>query len=169
MSETIVNKVADSGLITLDLEAYYPGEDIIIFDLKEYLFMGLVLKEKDFREALKGVDWEIYRNKFVGVVCTADAIIPPWAYMLIASYLQPIAKDVIFGNEKEVLKTVFIKNIQDIDVSGYADQRVVVKGCGDRAIDEFAYLEVTKRLRPVARTIMYGEPCSTVPVYKKKV
>jgi hypothetical protein len=168
MSEAIVNKVSESGLITLDLEQYYPREEVVLFDLKDYLFMRLILKEKDFREALKNQDWEVYRKKYVGVTCSADAIIPPWAYMLAASYLQPVAKDVIMGDEKEVHKTIFLQNIQGIDVNEFAGQRVVVKGCGETPIGEFAYMEITKRLRPVAKTIMYGEPCSTVPIYKNR-
>jgi hypothetical protein len=168
MSDAIVNKVSESGLITLDLEQYYPREEVVLFDLKDYLFMGLILKEKDFREALKSLDWELYRNKYVGVTCSADAIIPPWAYMLAAAYLQPVAKDVIMGDEKEVHKTIFLQNIQGIDVNEFTGQRVVVKGCGETPIGEFAYMEITKRLRPVTKTIMYGEPCSTVPIYKKQ-
>ena len=168
MSEPIVNKVADSGLVTLDLETYYPNEAIEEFDLKDYLFMGLVLKEKDFREALKKSDWESYRDKYVGVVCSADAIIPPWAYMLVASYLQPVAADVFICDAKRIQEILFLKNIRGIDLHDYTDQRVVVKGCGDKTIGDFAYLEVTKLLRPVAKSIMYGEPCSTVPIYKKK-
>ena len=167
MSEAIVNKVSESGLITLDLEQYYPRDEVVLFDLKDFLFMGLILKEKDFREALKNLDWEGYRNKYVGVTCSADAIIPPWAYMLAASYLQPVAKDVIMGDEKETHKTIFLQNIQRIDINEFAGQRVVVKGCGETPIGEFAYMEITKRLRPVAKTIMYGEPCSTVPIFKK--
>jgi len=167
MSDAIVNKVSESGLITLDLEQYYPRDTVALFDLKDYLFMGLILKEKDFREALKNLDWDAYRNKYVGVTCSADAIIPPWAYMLAAAYLQPVAKDVIMGDEKEVHKTIFLQNIQRIDVNEFTGQRVVVKGCGETPIGEFAYMEITKRLRPVAKTIMYGEPCSTVPIYKK--
>ena len=167
MSDAIVNKVSESGLITLDLEQYYPRDTVALFDLKDYLFMGLILKEKDFREALKNQDWEVYRKKYVGVTCSADAIIPPWAYMLAAAYLQPVAKDVIMGDEKEVHKTIFLQNIQGIDVNEFTGQRVVVKGCGETPIGEFAYMEITKRLRPVAKTIMYGEPCSTVPIYKK--
>ena len=168
MSEAIVNKVSESGLITLDLEQYYPREEVVLYDLKDYLFMGLILKEKDFREALKNLDWEVYKNKYVGVTCSADAIIPPWAYMLAASYLQPIAKDVIMGDEKEVHKTIFLKNIQRIDANEFTGQRVVVKGCGDVQIPEAAYLEITSKLRPFAKSIMYGEPCSTVPIFKKK-
>lgn len=166
MSDPIVNKVAESGLITLDLAEFSPRSEIVLFDLKDYLFMGMILKEKDFREALKRMDWEVYRDKYVGVICSADAIIPVWAYMLVASYLQAVAKDVVMGDEQEVHKTVFLKNILSINAVEYADKRIVVKGCGDTPIDEFAYLEITKLLRPVAKTIMYGEPCSTVPIYK---
>ena len=168
MSEPIANKVTESGLITLDLETYYPNDTIKEFDLKDYLFMGLVLKEKDFRESLKKIDWEIYKGKYVGVVCTTDAIIPPWAYMLVASYLQPVAADVFISDAKRIQEMLFLKNIRSIDLHDYTDQRVVVKGCGDKTIGEFAYLEITKLLRPVAKSIMYGEPCSTVPIYKKR-
>ncbi|BAV09746.1 Protein of unknown function [Filimonas lacunae] len=168
MQETIVNKVAESGLLTLDLEEFYPKGDIVMFDLKDYLFMGLILKEKDFRAALLGLDWETFRDKYVAVTCTADAIIPLWAYMLVASYLQPIAKDVVAGDEKTLINTLFVKNLASLKGEEYLDKRVVVKGCGELPIPETAYLEVTNKLRPFAKSIMYGEPCSTVPVYKKK-
>ena len=167
MSETIINKVAESGLVSIDLALYYPQEEIMVFDLKDHLYMGLILKEKEFREALKNYNWDSYKNKFVAVTCSTDAIIPPWAYMLVASYLQPLARDVMVGNAEEVNKTIFLDNIKKIDVREFADQRVVIKGCGEIPIGEFAYMEITKLLRPVAKTIMYGEPCSTVPIYKK--
>ena len=168
MEETFVNKVAESGLVTLDLEKYIPKEDTAIFDLKEFVFMGMILKEKDFREALKKEDWEKYRNKNVAVTCSADAIIPVWAYMLVTTYLQPLAKEIVIGNEKELNKTLFIKNIAAINAAEFAGKRVVIKGCGETTIDDFAYAEATKVLLPVVNSIMYGEPCSTVPVYKKK-
>ncbi len=167
MSDIILNKVAESGLIELDLEKHYPKDPIDVFDLKEYLFKGLILKEKEFRDALKSHDFGVYQNKCVAITCTADAIIPVWAYMLIASYLQPYAKDLVFGDADYLHKTLFIKNINEININEYADKRVVVKGCGSLPIGEFAYLEITKRLRPVAKSIMYGEPCSTVPIFKK--
>ena len=168
MSEIISNKVAESGLITLNLENYYPKGETALFDLKAFLFMGLILKEKDFREALKQQDWEKYRNKNVAIACTADAIIPVWAYMLVTTYLQPVAKETIVGDEKEIYKTVFLKNISSIHEAEFADKRIVLKGCGETPIDDFAYAEATRKLLPVAKSIMYGEPCSTVPVYKKK-
>lgn len=167
--ETIIqNKVAESGIMTIDLEAFYPKGDIAVFDIKDYLFMGLILKEKDFRLALQNLDIEAYRGKYVGVTCTADAIIPMWAYMLIAGALQPVAKDIVFGNEQSVINTIIIKNLSQLNAAEYTDKRVVVKGCGDIQIPETAYLEVTNKLRPFAKSIMYGEPCSTVPIYKKR-
>jgi len=168
MGEPIVNKVAESGLITVDLEKYYPRGEVVVFDMKDHLFMGLILKEKEFRESLKSLDWEKYRDKNVAVTCTADAVIPVWAYMLVASYLQPLSKEVVMGNEKELHKVIFLKNLSSIDVNAFVDKRVVIKGCGEVPIEDFAYLEITKLLRPVVKSIMYGEPCSTVPVFKKK-
>jgi hypothetical protein len=166
-NDIIVNKVAESGLLEIDLESYYPKGEVAVFDLKEYLFMGLILKEKDFREALKKQDFPMYRDKLVAVTCTADAIIPVWAYMLVASYLQPLAKELVMGDEIFLHKTLFLRNINTINASEYQDKRIVIKGCGELETGPFAYLEITKLLRPVAKSIMYGEPCSTVPVFKK--
>lgn len=168
MSEPFVNKVAESGLITLDLETWYPKGEVAVFDMKDHLFMGLILKEKDFREALKNLDWSVYNNKDVALTCSADAIIPVWAWMLVATYLQPVANEIVMGDEKELHKKLFLKNLAAINVSEYADKRVVIKGCGETPIGDFVYMEITKLLRPVAKSIMYGEPCSTVPVFKKK-
>jgi hypothetical protein len=166
-NDIIVNKVAESGLLEIDLENYYPKGEVAVFDLKEYLFMGLILKEKDFREALKKQDFAMYRDKLVAVTCTVDAIIPVWAYMLVASYLQPLVKELVMGDENFLHKTLFLRNINTINVSEYQDKRIVIKGCGELETGPFAYLEITKLLRPVAKSIMYGEPCSTVPVFKK--
>ena len=168
MQEAIVNKVAESGIITLDLEDYYPKDEVIVFDLKDYLFMGLILKEKDFRGALQNINWQQYENKIIALTCSADAIIPMWAYMLVASYLHPYAKQVVFGNKETAVADIISKNILNINAADFADKRVVVKGCGDVQIPEAAYLEITNKLRPVVKSLMYGEPCSTVPVYKKK-
>lgn len=168
MSDIIVNKVAESALITINLEDYYPTETVMVFDLKDFLFMGLILKEKDFREALKNHDWLQYEGKIVAVTCTVDAIIPMWAYMLAASYLQPSALNVFLGSEQKVKEDILINNIRKINPLEFTDKRIVVKGCGDLPITESAYLEITKLLHPVVKSIMYGEPCSTVPIYKKK-
>ena len=169
MTEEIINKVASSALLQIDLEAYYPKEEISVFDLKPFLFMELILKEKDFREALQKQDWTMYQDKIVAVTCTADAIIPVWAFMLIATYLEPVAKEIVFGDEKAALKQVFLKNINAVNFAPFEDKRVVVKGCGDTPIGEYAFMEITRKLRPFAKSIMYGEPCSTVPIFKKKI
>src|SRR5688500_14413458 len=168
MSDEIFNKVAQSQLVTLDLQDLYPRDVFELFDLKDYLFMGMILKEKEFRTALQEVEWTKFRDKIVAVTCSADAIVPVWAYMLVATYLQPVAKDIIFGNHEQALQYVFLKNIQALPLTDFADKRVVVKGCGNLPVGEFAYLEISKRLTPVVKSIMYGEPCSTVPIYKKK-
>ena len=167
MGEVIVNKVSESGLITLDLEEYYPKEETGVFDMKDHLFMGLILKEKEFRETMKTLNLSPYKGKNIALTCSADAIIPMWAYMLAASYLEPVANEVIFGDKEFLHKTLFLKNISKINVSDYNDKRVVIKGCGDLPISETAYVAITSLLRPVVKSIMYGEPCSTVPIYKK--
>ena len=167
MEETFVNKVAESGLITIDPASYVPATRILVFDLKDHLFMGLILKEKDFRETLKQHDWEQYRGAVVAVTCSVDAVIPVWAYMLLGSYLQPVAEQIVMGTETEAAKQLFLQNLGATDLEPFRDQRVVIKGCGDVAIGDFVYLELTRLLRPLVRSIMYGEPCSTVPVYKK--
>lgn len=168
MEEMIKNKVAESGIITLNLEDFFPKEEVVMFDIKDYLFMGLILKEKEFRQAIKEMDLSKYQEKNVAVTCSADAIVPMWAYMLISSALVSVAKEVILvNNETEARKKIQIRNIRKTDTSIYADKRVVIKGCGEEAISEEAYLEITNMLKPVVKSIMYGEPCSTVPVYKK--
>lgn len=168
MGDVLTNKVAESGLISFDLEDFYPKGEIRVFDLKEHLFMGLILKEKDFRAALLATDWQQYAGVHVAISCTADAIIPMWAYMLVASYLQPVARNVVFGDEQKLINAILLKNLEKVNGAEYADKRVVVKGCGEVAIPETAYVEITNKLRPFAKSIMYGEPCSTVPIYKKK-
>ncbi|MFY8024413.1 MAG: DUF2480 family protein [Sediminibacterium sp.] len=166
--EPIINKVAESGIISLDLETYFSKEKLIVFDLKDYLFMGLILKEKDFRAALITTDWEKYRDCNVAVTCSADAIIPMWANMLVTVYLSPIAKSVFFGTEEYVKEQLLLNALNEINGVDYTDQRVVVKGCGEDPVPASAYVKITSILRPYAKSIMYGEPCSTVPLYKKK-
>jgi hypothetical protein len=166
--ETIVNKVAESGIITLDLANYIPkDEELMLFDLKPFLFREMILREKDYRGELQTHNWGQYAGKFVAIQCTADAIIPMWAYMLAANYLQPVAQYVYFGSVEELKKELTVKNIEQIAAEEYTDKRVVVKGCGDTPIPESAYVAITNKLRPIAKSIMYGEPCSTVPIYKK--
>ena len=168
MSEPFINKVAESGLISLDLAQYIPNNQIVVFDIKPYLFMELILKEKEFRASLSSIDWAQFENKIVGIFCSTDAIIPMWANMLIVANLSPYVKAVYFGDENKTRELVLLEEIQKIDAASYLDQRVVVKGCGDTPIGESAFIAITQKLRPVVKSIMYGEPCSTVPVYKKK-
>lgn len=168
MSENIINKVTDSGLITIDLASLLPSNEIVLFDIKPYLFMELILKEKDFRAALLSTDWTFYQDKYVGIHCSTDAIIPMWANMLIVSNLQLFARGVYFGDENKVREQILLEKITAINPNDYQDQRVVIKGCGETPIGESAYISITQKLRPVVKSIMFGEPCSTVPVYKRK-
>lgn len=168
MSETFINKVANSGIITLNLESYLPNpESLVNFDLKAYLFMELILKEKDFREKLKELDLSLYADKNIALHCSADAVIPVWAYMLVASLLQPVAKKIIFADEAGSKTLLLLQEIENIDATTYQNERVVIKGCGEVPIPDAAYVAITAKLRPFVKSIMYGEPCSTVPVFKK--
>lgn len=166
-NKPLVNRVANSGLITLNLEDYFPAAPVVIFDLKDYLFMELILKEKDFREALKSHDWTQYAGKHVVVTCSTDAIIPVWAYMLVSVYAQPVAASVFQGTIEEFYKMAFLQALATVDGSDYTDKRIVIKGCSNKPVPPSAYVELTNKLRPYAKTIMYGEPCSTVPIYKQ--
>lgn len=168
IQENIVNKVALSGLVTIDLADYAPKDDIVIYDIKDNLFHGLILKEKDFRTFIKEHDWSQYQNKHIGIICSTDAIVPTWAYMLLANKLEPYAFSVHFGDKDAVLDNLFSDALAQIDFSVYQDQRVVVKGCGDIYIPESAFIKFTIGLSKVVKSIMYGEPCSTVPVFKRK-
>jgi hypothetical protein len=168
IQENFVNKVAASGLVTLNLEEYYPKGERLVYDIKENLFHGLILREKDFREFIKTHDWAQYQDKNVAIICSADAIVPTWAYMLLANRMKPYANEVVFGNLEVLESVLFTKALAKIDVAALANERVVIKGCGDIAVPISAYVEVTNLLTPVVKSIMYGEPCSTVPVFKRK-
>ena len=168
MSELFENKIAESGLISLNLEDFFPKEEVLVFDLKDFLFMGLILKEKNYREALQNYNWEKYRNKIVTIFCTADAVVPMWANMLAASYLQNVAQQILFGSEQTAKEKILLNNIARINADDYKDQRIIVKGCGDIDMPVSAYVEITNKLRPVVKSLMFGEPCSTVPIYKRK-
>ena len=168
LDKPLVNKVAASGLITLKLEEFLPRETIVEMDLKDYLFHGLILKEKDFRTALKEMDWTQFAGQVLTVFCSADAIIPMWAYMLVATYATPHAQMVFEGTKEDYLKHALLQRLNELDYQQYEGQRLVIKGCGDEPVPASAYLEITRRLQPIAQSIMYGEPCSTVPIYKKR-
>ena len=163
----LVNRVANSGLITLNLEEFFPKEEVVAFDLKDYLFMELILKEKDFREALKEHDWSQYQDKILLVYCSTDAIIPVWAYMLVTGYAEPYAADIFQGDEQTYYQVAFNRALEALDAQQYEQQRIVIKGCSNKPVPPSAYVELTRKLRPYAQSIMYGEPCSTVPIFKR--
>lgn len=167
MEKEIVNRVEQSGLTEINLEDYYLKGERVLIDVKENLFQELILKEKDFREFVKNEDWKKYKDKFVAITCSADAIVPTWAYMLIATALQPFAKKFVFGDLKTLETILFNEALSKINQEDFKDKRVVIKGCGEIPVPESAYVELTRILTPVAKSIMYGEPCSTVPVMKK--
>jgi hypothetical protein len=165
--EEIINKVAQSGIVTIDLEEFYNDIPRVLFDIKPLLFQELILKEKDFREYIKTHNWSQYQNTYVALTCTADAIVPTWAYMLLTLSLHPFAKKIIYGNI-EVLDTILLQEkINALNIDAYKDARIVIKGCGNKPVPIAAYVALTEKLKPVAKSIMYGEPCSTVPLYKK--
>lgn len=163
----LVNRVAQSGLVTIKLEDYFPEQEVVPFDLKDYLFKELILKEKDFRAALKAHNWDQYEAKVLALYCSTDAIIPVWAYMLVAVYAAPIAEEVFQGTVDDYYKTAFRRALSELDPAAYEGERIVIKGCSDKPVPASAYVELTQQLRPYARSIMYGEACSTVPLYKK--
>lgn len=166
-NEEIVNKVANSGLITIDLEECYPKGERKLIDIKDQLFQGLILKEKDFREFIKNHDWQQYKDSYVAITCSADAIVPTWAYMLLALALQPYAKKIVFGDLEKLETVLFTEALQKLNPGDYKDARVVVKGCGSLPVPVNAFVQLTAMLQPQVKSLMYGEPCSTVPLYKK--
>ena len=168
MEEVFVNKVANSGIETINLEDYFPTGERVVIDVKELLFMGLVLKEKDFREWIKTNDWSQYSNKFVAIYCSTDAIVPTWAYMLISTKLSGIAQKVVFGDLNALEAALWESALNKLDVNHYTDKKVVIKGCGDLPVSAAAYTNISSKLVPVVQSLMYGEPCSTVPVFKRK-
>ena len=168
MDKPLVNRVANSSLKTINLEDFFPDGELVDFDLKDYLFRDLILIEKDFRSALREHDWNQYRGKNLAVFCSTEAIIPVWAWMLVVSYAEPVCEEVYMGTKEAFIEKSYVNSLGNLDLSPYKDQRVVIKGCSDKPVPPSAYLELTKRLRPYAKSVMYGEPCSTVPIFKQK-
>ncbi len=167
MEKEIINKVALSGIITINLEEFYPQGERVLFDIKDLLFQGLILREKDFREFVKNEDWRKYTDKYVALICSADAVVPTRAYMLLAIQVEPYTKKVVFG-DLETLETVLYNEVLNkLNINEYKDARIVIKGCGHLPVPKAAYVEITRLLRPVAKSIMYGEACSMVPLYKQ--
>ncbi|MDR6300086.1 DUF2480 family protein [Mesonia maritima] len=166
--DEIVNRVAKSKLTTFNLEEYYPNGERILFDIKDWLYEGFVLREKEFRQAIKEHDWAVYENKFIALTCTSDAIVPAWAFMLITTELQPYAKKVVLGNLTDLENSLYQEIIDQLDVSAFKDLPVIVKGCSNKPVPENAYIQIVQKLQPVVKSLMFGEACSSVPLYKKK-
>lgn len=166
-SNEIINRVAASSLKVFDLEEYYvPGERVLV-DIKDQLYQGIILKEKSFRDYIKGHDWSQYQDKLVAITCSEDAIVPTWAYMLLATALAPFARAVVFGSLEDLEAKLYYEALSQVDWHQYRDARVVIKGCSKVAVPTAAYVEATRLIKPFAASIMFGEPCSTVPVFKK--
>jgi hypothetical protein len=168
MENEIVNRVSNSALMVFNLEDYYHQGERVVYDIKQNLFQELILKEKDFRAFVKEYDWSVYQDKNVAILCSADAIVPTWAYMLLAIHIQPFANMVIKGDLDDLEQALYKDALGKIDFTSFKDSKVVVKGCSMFPVPDFAYVEVVRLLRSYASSIMYGEPCSTVPLYKKK-
>lgn len=168
MEDAFVNRVAASGLITLNLELHFPQGERKAIDISQGLFKGLVLKEKEFRTWIKELEVESYTDAHVAVYCSSDAIVPTWAYMLVSSKITPVAKTLVFGTLDTLDTVLWEQALSKLDLEAYRDQKMVIKGCGDLPVGPAAYTTITRLLTPVAKSIMYGEPCSTVPVFKKK-
>ena len=166
-SDTIVNRVAQSPLVSINLEDYYPRGERVVYDVKDNLFQEMILRERDFRAFVKDHDWSQYQGKYVALTCSADAIVPTWAYMLLTTKMEPYAQRIVFGTLETLEAVLFQEALQQVDIPQFEGAKVVIKGCGDLPVSTFAYTEITRLLRPVAASIMYGEPCSTVPLYKK--
>ena len=168
MSKEIINKIANSKLITIDLEDYYPQGKRVVIDIKNWLFEEIILKEKDFRTSVNEHDWTQYQDNFVALTCSSDAIIPSWAYMLITTNLASFAKKIIVGDLSELETAIFQEIISDLHVDEYKNCPIIIKGCSEKEIPETAYVQLVSKLIPVAKSVMYGEACSTVPLYKMK-
>lgn len=167
MKEEIINRVANSKLVTFDLEALYPKGNRILFDLKDWLYEGLVLREKEFRNYVTEHDWQQYTDSYIALTCSSDAIVPGWAFMLVASRLQPHAKKVVQGNLEDLETAIYQEELAKLDVSTFMDKPVIIKGCSHKPVPKNAYLMAVEKIQPVAKSIFYGEACSSVPLYKR--
>ena len=168
MPDKIINRVANSKLITLNLEDYYPEGNRVLFDIKDWLFEGFVLREKDFRTQVSAFNWAQYQDTYVALTCSTDAIIPGWAFMLLSIHLQPFAKKTIIGNLENLETAIYQDIINALDVSDFKDKPIIIKGCSKKPVPQNAYIMLANKLQPLAKSMMYGEACSSVPLYKKK-
>lgn len=168
MSDEIVNRVAQSKLVTFDLEEVYPSGRRILLDIKDWLYEGIILREKEFRDQLQEHEWSQYENSFVAITCSSDAIVPGWAYMLVATKLQPFASRIVQGSLEDLETALFYDILEQLDYSEYIDKPVIVKGCSNKPVPPNAYIFLTQKLQEVAKSVMYGEACSSVPLFKRK-
>ncbi|EIJ38448.1 DUF2480 family protein [Galbibacter orientalis] len=168
MQEEIINRVAQSKLETFNLEDYYPAGQRVLFDIKDWLLEGFILKEKDFRELAKNHNWEQYQGSYVALTCSTDAIVPGWAYMLLTTYLSPYANKILVGSLEQLETVIYQDIIQNLELSEYKDKPVIIKGCSKKPVPQNAYIMITEKLLPIAKSIMYGEACSSVPLFKRK-
>lgn len=168
MKDDIINRVASSKLITLDLEDFYPDGNRVLFDIKDWLFEGFVLREKDFRAQVAEFDWSQYQDSYVALTCSTDAIIPGWAYMLLSIQLDSYSKKVIVGDLEQLETAIYQDIINILDVSEFKDKPIIIKGCSNKPVPQNAYIMLSSKLKPIAKSIMYGEACSSVPLFKKK-
>lgn len=168
MADEIINRVAKSKLITFDLEDHYPEGKRVLFDIKDWLHEGFILKEKEFRAFVHKHNWLQYKESYVALHCSTEAIVPGWAYMLLATKLQPYAKKIVKGNLEQLETLIYQELIEKLDLSIFQDKYVIVKGCANKPVPTNAYLLITTRLQEVVKSLMYGEACSSVPLYKKK-
>jgi hypothetical protein len=168
LKDEIINRVANSKLVTLDLEDFYPNGKRILFDIKDWLYEGFVLREKDFREQAKTFNWSQYQDCYVALTCSTDAIVPGWAYMLLSIYLEPFVKKIVVGDLETLETSVYQEIISDLNIEDYKDKPIIIKGCSNKPVPQNAYIMLSNKLKPVAKSIMYGEACSSVPLYKNK-
>jgi Protein of unknown function (DUF2480) len=164
----IVNKVAASSLVTFDLEELYQAGERAMIDLKDQLFQGMILREKDLRDFVKTNNWSTYQDKFVAITCTVDAVIPTWAYMLVAIAVKPYAKTVEFGTLEKLEEKLFDEALEKVDWEHFRNAKIVVKGCSKVNVPPSAYVKTVAKLQPIVASLMFGEACSTVPLFKRK-
>lgn len=168
MAEEIINRVANSKLVVVDLEDFYPSGKRIVFDIKDWLFEGFVLREKDFRQQVSLHDWTQYKDTYVALTCSSDAIIPAWAYMLLAMHLESYSKKTVIGNLEQLETSLYQSIIEILDVTLFKGKPIIIKGCSNKPVPSNAYLLLSQKLKPIAKSIMYGEACSSVPLFKRK-
>lgn len=168
MPEEIINRVANSKLVVVDLEDYYPSGKRMLFDIKDWLYEGFVLREKDFRAQVVAHDWSQYQDAYVALTCSTDAIVPAWAYMLLTMHLEPFAKKILIGDLEQLEGSIYQSIIENLDVTPFNDKPLIIKGCANKPVPANAYILISQKLKPIAKSIMYGEACSSVPLFKKK-